>query len=84
MITVEGVYKDGKVVLLEEIATPMQSKVLITFLDNTDIQLSTLGIEQSEATELRNKFASFEDWNDPALDIYNDYDNARSALEDRI
>ncbi len=83
MITVEGVYKDGKVVLLEEVSAPKQSKVLITFLENTDIQLSTLGIEQGEAAELRDKFASFEDWNDPSLDIYNDYDNAKSVLEGR-
>lgn len=32
---------------------------------------------------MRNKFASFEDWNDSALDIYNDYDNAKAVLEDR-
>jgi len=83
MITVEGIFKDGKVELLEAVSAPKQSKVLITFLENTDIQLSSLNIGQEQAAELRNKFASFEDWNDPALDIYNDYDNARSVLEDR-
>lgn len=69
--------------LLEEVSAPTQSKVLITFLENTNIQLSTFGIDQDEAAELRAKFASFEDWNDPSLDIYNDYDNARSVLDDR-
>ncbi len=58
-----------------------QSKVLITFLESSDIDLRTLGISQEEASELREKFATFEDWNDPALDVYNDYDRAKSALD---
>lgn len=83
MLTVEGVYKDGKIELLETVSAPKQAKVLVTFLENGDINLRALGIDEDEAAELREKFASFEDWDDPALDIYNDYDNARSALEDR-
>ncbi len=83
MITVEGVYNDGKIELLEPVSAPTKSKVLITFLENADIHLSTLGIDREEAAELRNKFASFEDWNDAALDIYNDYDNAKSVLDER-
>lgn len=81
MLTVEGIYKNGKIELLETVSEVKQSKVLVTFLDNNDIDLKTLGIEREEANELREKFASFEDWNDPALDIYNDYDNAKSSLD---
>ncbi|MBX3265986.1 MAG: hypothetical protein KF831_04705 [Acidobacteria bacterium] len=80
MITVEGVYKDGKVELLEAVSIEQQSRVLVTFLENTDIALSALGIGEDEAAELRQKMDAFEDWNEPAMDIYNDYDNARSAL----
>lgn len=83
MLTVEGIYKDGKVELLEAVPGPDQAKVLVTFLENSDVDLRTMGIDENEASELREKFAAFEDWNDPALDIYNDYDNARSAFEDR-
>ena len=83
MLTVEGVYKNGRVELLETISEPKQAKVLVTFLENSDLDLRTLEIDENEAAELRNKFATFEDWNDPALDVYNDYDNAKSALEDR-
>ena len=61
----------------------VSAKVLVTFLENGDIDLRTLGIDEREAAELKDKFATFEDWNDPALDIYNDYDNAKSALENR-
>ena len=81
MLTAEGIYKDGKIELLETVSKVKQSKVLITFLESSDIDLRTLGISQEEASELREKFATFEDWNDPALDVYNDYDNAKSALD---
>ncbi len=81
MLTVEGIYKGGKIELLETVSKVKQSKVLITFLESSDIDLRTLGISQEEASELREKFATFEDWNDPALDVYNDYDRAKSALD---
>lgn len=80
MITVEGVYKDGKVELLEAVSIEQQSRVLVTFLENSDIPLSALGIDDDEAAVLRHKMETFEDWNEPAMDIYNDYDNARSVL----
>ena len=83
MLTVEGIYKEGKIELLETVADVKQSKVLITFLESNDIDLQTLGIDKMQAAELREKFASFEDWNDPALDIYNDYDNAKSVLDEQ-
>jgi hypothetical protein len=79
MLTVEGIYKNGKIELLESVADVKQSKVLITFLENDDISLQSLGIDERQAVELREKFAAFEDWNDPALDVYNDYENAKSA-----
>lgn len=76
MLIVEGVYNNGTIELLESVDAENQSKVLITFLDNTDIELKSLGIGEQEAAELRGKFEAFEDWNDPRMDIYNDYDNA--------
>ena len=81
MLTVEGIYKDGKIELLETVSEVKQAKVLITFLETNDIDLRASGISREEAVELREKFAAFEDWNDPALDVYNDYDNAKSALD---
>ena len=83
MLTVEGIYKEGKIELLETVSKVKQSKVLVTFLENNDIALDTLGINQEEASELRGKFAAFEDWNDPALDVYNDYENAKSILDEQ-
>lgn len=83
MLTVEGIYKDGKVELLETVSEVKQAKVLVTFLENGDIDLQTLGIDEPQAQELREKFATFEDWNDPALDVYNDYDHTKSALDEK-
>ena len=81
MLTVEGIYKDGRIELLENVSQVKQSKVLITFLETSDVDLQTLGINEAEAGKLREKFAAFEDWNDSALDVYNDYDRAKSALD---
>ncbi|CAN5471345.1 hypothetical protein BH18ACI3_BH18ACI3_15130 [soil metagenome] len=83
MLTVEGVYRDGKIELVETVSVSKQTKVLVTFLENGDVDLQAFGIDEREAAELKDKFATFEDWNDPALDVYNDYDNAQSAFEDR-
>ena len=83
MLTVEGIYKDGKVELLETVSDVEQAKVLVTFLENSDLDLRAPGIDEAQAKELREKFSAFEDWNDPALDIYNDYDNAKSALDEK-
>lgn len=83
MLTVEGIFKDGRVELLESVSSPKQSKVLVTFLVGTDVELSSLSIDENDAAELRQKFETFDDWNDPAMDIYNDYDNAKSVLDER-
>ena len=80
MLTVEGIYKDGRIILLKEPKDIDTAKVLITFVERSDTDLSALGIKEDEALELRQKFSAFEDWNDPVMDIYNDYDNARKTI----
>jgi hypothetical protein len=79
MLTVEGIFRDGQVRLLEEVSTVAESKVLVTFVESTDLDLRVLGIDEPAAAELRAKFSTFEDWNDPTMDIYNDYDNAKPS-----
>lgn len=49
MMTVEGIYKNGKIELLEKVSNFVHSKVLITFLETSDIDLKTLGISEKEA-----------------------------------
>ena len=81
MLTVEGLYRNGTVELLQSVENVKQSRVLVTFMENSDLELSSFGIDRDEAVVLRETFATFEDWNDPEMDIYNDYDNAKAALD---
>jgi len=74
MVTVEGIYKDGKVELSEPPPEISEARVLVTFLVPEDIDLQDLGISEVQAADLRAKFATFQDWNDPQMDIYNDYE----------
>lgn len=80
MLTVEGIYKDGRIELLEPVVELRSAKVLVTFLDESNVDLKSLGIDEEAAAELHSKFATFEDWNSSEMDIYNDYDNVRSTL----
>jgi hypothetical protein len=53
---------------------PEQSEV------TSGIDLRALGIDEAGAARLRAALMAFaEDWDDPAMDIYDDYDAARSA-----
>ncbi|MBC7812946.1 MAG: hypothetical protein H7175_17450 [Burkholderiales bacterium] len=46
------------------------------------VDLRALGISKAQAAELRWRLQCFaEDWDDPAMDIYDDYDNALKALK---
>jgi hypothetical protein len=45
------------------------------------IDLREIGISEDQAAELLVRFATFEDWNDPEMDIYNDYPAAKNAVE---
>ena len=49
--------------------------------NDDSIDLREIGISEGQAAELRATFETFEDWNDPAMDIYNDYDAGKAAVE---
>ncbi|MEP7336878.1 MAG: hypothetical protein ABI977_03985 [Acidobacteriota bacterium] len=53
-------------------------------LKDEGIDLQAFGIDQAQAAELRDSFATFEDWNDSEMDIYNDYDASKSALDAKV
>lgn len=73
--TIEGVYHQGRVDLLER---PEGFKgdvpVIVTFLIEADgIDLRTRGLTQSQAEELRGRLTTFQDdWSDPAMDAYDE------------
>ena len=71
---VEGIYRDGKVELLETPPDVKEARVVVTFL-TTDgiIDLPSRGISVAEAAELRSRWgAAAGDWDRPEMDVYND------------
>lgn len=48
------------------------------------VDLQALDIDQAQAARLRASFAAFEDWDDPEMDIYNDYDASKSSLDAKV
>lgn len=73
--SVEGVYRNGKVELAETPADINEARVIVTFLPKEGpIDLRALGVSEAEAAEMRWRFgAGAADWDDPAMDVYNDY-----------
>ena len=71
MQTVEGIFKNGQIVLEETPTNITESKVLVTFLETKQINLQERGINKEQAAELRSKFSAIaEDWNRPEMDVY--------------
>jgi hypothetical protein len=74
--SVEGIYRDGKVELLETPEAATEARVIVTFLPKQGtIDLRARGISEEEAAELRWRFQAFEeDWNAPGMEAYDDYE----------
>ena len=80
--SVEGVYRDGKVELSELPEDIREdTRVIVTFLETSEIDLQTRGIDEAQAAELRARLRSFaEEWDSPEMDLYDNYDAARDKL----
>lgn len=72
--TIEGVLRDGRVELLEPSAESEGARVLVTFLSTSGPNLlSGLGVSREEAADLRWRLGAIaEDWDDPAMDVYDE------------
>lgn len=71
MLTIEGVYNNGKIELNEFPANVGQARVLVTFLEPVEVNLAERGIDQAQAADLRARLSTFaEDWERPEMDIY--------------
>jgi hypothetical protein len=69
--TVEGIYRDGKVELLETPNDVDEARVLVTFLPEGTVNLSERGIEKAQAANLRARLTAFaEDWELPDTGAY--------------
>ena len=68
--SVEGVYRDGRVELLETPDDIDGARVIMTFLPGS-VDLCTRGIDEAQAADLRGRLKAFaEDWDRPEMDRY--------------
>ena len=69
--SIEGVYRDGKVELLEAPDDLGESRVIVTFLSPGSVDMRTRGIDEKQAAELRARLQAFtEDWESPMMEAY--------------
>ena len=82
LASVQGVYRNGQIELIEiPNHITEETQVIVTFLSTADIVLQDYGIDRAEAAALRGSLATFaEDWNSPEMEIYDNYDAAKSRL----
>ena len=80
LTSIEGTYRNGRIELKEPPAGVQdETPVIVTFMTG-DVDLRAQGISQARAADLRAALSTFEDWNEPEMDVYDDYDTAKSDL----
>lgn len=82
LTTVEGVYRDGKIELVEQPPNVHnETRVIVTFLESGQVDLASRGIDQAQAAELRARLSTFaEEWDSTDMDIDDNYDAHKSSL----
>jgi hypothetical protein len=82
LTSITGVYRNGRIELEEQPENVQDdTRVIVTFLDENEVDLRARGIDEAQAAELRARLTAFaEDWNAPEMRVYDHYDAAKSAL----
>jgi hypothetical protein len=72
--SVEGIFRNGKIELLEPPPQTEEARVVVTFLPaRSPVDLSTHGIDTAAAADLRARLKTFaEDWDRPEMDVYDE------------
>ena len=71
LTTVQGIYRDGKIELLETPPALKEARVIVTFLPAGTAQPVPPPFSPEEIADLRGKFAAWEDdWNAPGMEAY--------------
>ena len=69
--SVEGIYRDGKIELVEMPEGIDEARVIVTFMPPGQIDLRQRGIDESQAADLRARLHTFaEDWESPEMEAY--------------
>ena len=67
--SVEGIYRDRKIELVEPAPDGAEGRAILTFLSLADVDSGKRGIAPAQAADLRTRLSTFaEDWNDLAMD----------------
>jgi hypothetical protein len=79
--TVEGIFRNGKVELLEKPSNIHEARVIVTFLPAPMGPDGEPSFTLEEVADLRGKLAAWEeDWNAPGMEAYNDYETRRCGM----
>lgn len=72
--SVEGVYRNGKVELIEPLTEAEGSRVIVTWVGPAGpFDLRERGIDETNAADLRRRLAPFaEDWDRPEMSVYDE------------
>ncbi len=90
LTSIRAVYHDDGTLEFAEPPPEVQgtTQVIITFLDSVldsvadPHDLRTYGISPAEAAELRVRYGEIvEDWDDPMMDVYDDYETNKAKLQ---
>jgi uncharacterized membrane protein len=74
--SIQGIYRQGKIELLEVPTDLDEAQVIVTFLPPSGapsgaVDLAARGITPEQAADLRDRLQSFnEDWNHPGMEAY--------------
>jgi hypothetical protein len=69
--SIEGIYREGRIELLESPPSELEGKVIVTFLNAGSVDLAERGIDEGHAADLRQRLKTFaEDWDRPEMDVY--------------
>jgi hypothetical protein len=72
LCTIEGIYRDGKIELLETPTDLDVARVIVTFLPGpVPVDLRARGIDEAQAADLRTRLKTFaDDWERPDMESY--------------
>ncbi|MEB3358127.1 MAG: hypothetical protein VKK04_15470 [Synechococcales bacterium] len=81
LTSVEGIYRNGRIELAEQPTDVHEgARVIVTFVESVEIDLTLQGIDRAQAEVLRASLASFaEDWNSSEMSVYDNYDAAATS-----
>jgi len=69
--SIEGIYKHGKVELLETPDDVDEARVIVTFVPEGSVDLAEHGMDEAAAANLRARLQTFaEDWERPEMGAY--------------